>query len=167
MKWHVIHTKPQQEFRAEENLKSQGYEVYLPTCQVQKLSRGKLGEREEALFARYLFIQLDDVNSNWFPIRSTRGVSQLLRFSVNTDPVVVADELIDALKKRAQGEEPMHELFQKGESVEIKEGPFKGLGGFYEEITNLANGEARAMLLVDFLGKSQRLSVSLNQIQKT
>jgi hypothetical protein len=41
MKWHVIHTKVREEFRALENLQAQGFEVFLPTCQVQKNSREK------------------------------------------------------------------------------------------------------------------------------
>jgi hypothetical protein len=36
MKWHVIHTKVREGFRALENLQSQGFEVFLPTCRVQK-----------------------------------------------------------------------------------------------------------------------------------
>jgi hypothetical protein len=39
MKWHVIHTKVREEFRALENLQAQGFEVFLPTCQVQKNNR--------------------------------------------------------------------------------------------------------------------------------
>jgi transcriptional antiterminator RfaH len=31
MKWHVIHTKVREEFRALENLQAQGFEVFLPT----------------------------------------------------------------------------------------------------------------------------------------
>jgi transcriptional antiterminator RfaH len=36
MKWHVIHTKGGEEFRALENLQNQGFEVFLPTFQVKK-----------------------------------------------------------------------------------------------------------------------------------
>jgi transcriptional antiterminator RfaH len=41
MKWNVIHTKVREEFRALENLQAQGFEVFLPTCQVQKNNRVK------------------------------------------------------------------------------------------------------------------------------
>lgn len=36
MKWHVIHAKVREEFRAFENLQNQGLEIFLPTCRVQK-----------------------------------------------------------------------------------------------------------------------------------
>ncbi len=41
MKWHVINTKVREEFRALENLQAQGFDVFLPTCQVQKNNREK------------------------------------------------------------------------------------------------------------------------------
>lgn len=166
MKWHVIHTKVREEFRALENLKAQGFEVFLPTCQVQKKSQGKIKLTIEPLFNRYLFIRLSDVTSNWFPIRSTKGVSQLLRFSTSSDPIVLPDPIIDYLKQRCISEEPLHELFKKGELLEITQGPFKGLTGFFEKLQTLPDGLSRAMLLVEVLGSVQRLQIQLPQLKK-
>ncbi len=98
MKWHVIHTKVREEFRALENLQAQGFEVFLPICQVQKKQQGKIHLATEPLFPRYLFILLFDVTSNWFPIRLTRGVSQLLRFDTSTDPIVIPETIVACLK---------------------------------------------------------------------
>ncbi len=105
----------------------------------------------EPLFSRYLFIRLSDVTSNWFPIRSTRGVSQLLRFGTSTDPVVLPDSIIDCLKVRCRTDEPLHELFKKGELLEITQGPFKGLTGFFEKLQTFADSLSRATLLVEVL----------------
>ncbi len=166
MKWHVIHTKVRQEFRALENLKAQGFEVFLPTCQVQKKSQGKIKLAIEPLFNRYLFIRLSDVTSNWFPIRSTKGVSQLLRFGTSSEPIVLPDPIIDCLKQRCTSEEPLHELFKKGELLEITQGPFKGLTGFFVKLQILPDGLSRAMLLVEVLGSVQRLQIQLPQLKK-
>ncbi len=166
MKWYVIHTKVREEFRALENLEAQSFEVFLPTCQVQKISQGKIMLSTEPLFSRYLFIRLSDVTSNWFPIRSTRGVSQLLRFGTSTDPVVLPDSIIDCLKVRCRTDEPLHELFKKGELLEITQGPFKGLTGFFEKLQTLPDGLSRAMLLVEVLGSVQRLRIQLPQLKK-
>jgi transcriptional antiterminator RfaH len=166
MKWHVIHTKPRQEFRAEENLKNQGFEVFLPTYRIEKLRNGKLSIQIEALFSRYLFIRLDKTTSNWPPIRSTKGVSELLRFGKVEDPVVVPDDLISTLQHRTSHEEPIHTLFESGDAIEIKSGAFIGMNGFYENMIQVPSGEVRAMLLVEFLGRKQRLSVGLNEIKR-
>ena len=166
MKWHVIHTKVKQEFRALENLQNQGFEVFLPTCQVQKKRNNQIKIATEPLFSRYLFIQLSDVSSNWFPIRSTRGVSQLLRFGKATEPIVIPDSIIESLKKRCSQEEPLHELFQSGEMLEITSGPFKGFFGFFDKLQILPDGLSRAMLLVEILGSVQKLQIQLPHLKK-
>lgn len=166
MKWHVIHTKVKEEFRALENLQAQGFEVFLPTCQVQRKLQGKIKLATEPLFSRYLFIRLSDVSSNWFPIRSTRGVSQLLRFGALSEPVVLPDLIIDCLKERCTKEEPLHKLFNSGEMLEITQGPFKGFIGFFEKLKTLPDGISRALLLVEVLGSTQRLHVELAQLRK-
>lgn len=166
MKWHVIHTKVREEFRALENLQNQGFEVFLPTCQVQKKSQGKIKLATEPLFSRYLFIRLSDVSSNWFPIRSTRGVSQMLRFGLSTEPVVIPDPIVDCLKQRCSEEEPLHELFEAGEMLEITNGPFKGFFGFFKKLQTLPDGLSRAMLLVEILGSVQKLQIQLPQLKK-
>ncbi len=167
MKWHVIHTKVKEEFRALENLQAQGFEVFLPTCQVQKKQQGKIKLSTEPLFSRYLFIRLSDVSSNWLPIRSTRGVSQLLRFGVLSEPVVLPDRIIACLKQRCAKEERLHELFNSGEMLEITEGPFKGFVGFFEKLKTLPDGISRALLLVEVLGSTQRLHLELSQLRKS
>ena len=166
MKWYVIHTKIKEEFRSLENLQAQGFEAFLPTCQVQKKSQGKIMIAIEPLFNRYLFIRLSDVTSNWFPIRSTKGVSQLLRFGASSDPIVIPNPIIDCLKQRCTSEEPLYELFKKGELLEITQGPFKSLMGFFEKLQTLPNGLSKATLLVEVLGSVQKLEIQLPQLKK-
>lgn len=166
MNWHIIHTKVREEFRALENLHAQGFEVFLPTCQVQKKLQGKIKLVTEPLFSRYLFIRLSDVNGNWFPIRSTRGVASLLRFGISTNPVIVPDLIIECLRQRCALEEPLHELFKHGEILEITNGPFKGLFGFFEKLQTLPDGLSRALLLVEVLGSVQKLKIQLPQLKK-
>ncbi len=164
MPWYVIHTKPSQEFRAEENLSNQGYQTYLPVCQVEKVKQGKLILEKQALFKRYLFIDLDEVETNWMPIRSTRGVHQLLVWPISKKPILVKDELIEALKNQDM-QRRHQELFKPGQSLHIVEGAFKGIQGLFNELQTLADGELRAHLLIDFLGKQQELSVPVSQVK--
>jgi len=129
MKWHLIQTKVREEFRALENLQNQGFEVFYLLVRLKKRQHAiKLAT--EPLFSRYLFIRLSDVTSNWFPIRSTRGVAQLLKFGRSADPVVIPDVIVDCLRQRCAKEEPLHQLFHPGDLLEITQGPFKGLTGF-------------------------------------
>lgn len=167
MNWYVIHTKPRQEFRAQENLQNQGFEVYLPTISKEVIRSKSLEAKPEPLFARYLFIQLDQLHSNWFPIRSTRGVHQMLRFGMNTDPVKVPNELLELIKEQAKSfGQTTQKIFESNEQVMIQEGPMKGLSGSFQEIQQQASGEMRAMVLIDLLGKLQKIQVPVATLSK-
>jgi transcriptional antiterminator RfaH len=162
MHWHLIHTKARLEKRALENLERQGYECYLPLFPMEKLCRGKLTVVHVPLFPRYLFIRLgvEDSDKSWGPIRSTRGVSALVRFG--GQPARADDALIAFLKSRelTLAGAPAR-LFAPGDSVCLTEGPFAGMEGVYQ----MTDGEQRAMVLIELLGKSASLRVEVGKLR--
>lgn len=157
-KWYVIQTKPRQEFRAFEQLENQAYTCFLPTLSVQKIRRDKLEVTVEPLFSRYLFIRLNTVDSNWSALRSTRGVSRLIAFGGELP--TVPDECIDALRQAPT--EQQVPLFQPGERVRIATGALAGLEGIYQ----MADGEARAMVLIELLCQPQKIKLGLELLRK-
>lgn len=163
LNWYVVHTKPRQEQRALENLEAQGYCCYLPVIQAEKIRRQKLILEQEPLFARYLFIELDASagGKSWAPIRSTLGVSKLVAFG--DEPIKVDTQLIEFLRENHL---PLAEqriaLHIHGDKVQIKDGPFAGIEAIYE----MADGEARAMVLIELLSKATRLSLPITSIAK-
>ncbi|MDR9467622.1 transcription/translation regulatory transformer protein RfaH [Marinospirillum sp.] len=155
--WYVIQCKAKESFRAAENLENQGFEVFHPFIQVEKVRQGKLKLIDEPLFPYYLFIHLSEVADNWRPIRSTRGVLKLVSFG--HQPVRVADELVEMLRERVA---PQPEDYLKaGDRVLIEEGPFKGLNAIFQT----KKGEERVILLLDLLQKQQRLEVPVKAIR--
>ena len=166
MDWYVIHTKPKQEFRAEQNLNMQGYTTLLLTVDAQKLQKCRIKIQKEPLFPRYLFIQLDQTSSNWFPIKSTRGVHKIVRFGLNTEPVKVHPQLIEALQNMQKGNNDFWNLFNPGDSVMIQEGPFQRIQATFKNLLHETSGGSRAMILLDILGKTQELNIPIHQIRK-
>jgi transcriptional antiterminator RfaH len=159
-KWFLIYTKPRQEQCAKDNLERQSYECFLPLISVQKIKLGKCVEAEECLFPRYLFIHLIVGVSNFSPIRSTKGVSHLVRFA--GIPTQVPDYLIEALRSRPVQQET---LFSPGDQLKAIAGPFAGLDAEFVKLHQNKNGEVRAMVLLDFLAKQQRVSLPLSDLQ--
>ena len=157
MHWYAIHSKPRQEERALDNLQRQGFEAWLPMLTVEKVLRGKLANVTEPMFSRYLFIQLDTEQTNWSPIRSTLGVSRLVSFG--NRPAVVADELIQALQTVPQ--RAPERLFQPGQTIKIVSGPLKGIEGIFQQ----ADGEHRAMVLIDLLNKQHRVTTQMQDLR--
>ena len=157
MHWYAIHSKPRQEERALDNLQRQGFEAWLPMLTVEKVLRGKLANVTEPMFCRYLFIRLDTEQTNWSPIRSTLGVSRLVSFG--NRPAVVADELIQALQTVPQ--RAPERLFQPGQTIKIVSGPLKGIEGIFQQ----ADGEHRAMVLIDLLNKQHRVTTQMQDLR--
>ena len=80
------------------------------------------------------------------------------------EPIVVHDALIQTLRN-CQTQLQDLSLYQVGQALEVVDGALKGLQGFFQDLSTLANGELRAHLLVDFLGKQQTLALPVTQVK--
>ena len=163
-RWYLIQCKGGESFRAAEHLDNQGYQVFHPVLQVQKKRRGKLCWLDEPLFPYYLFIRLDRLDSNWRPIRSTRGVLRLVGFG--DEPLAVDDALVETLRDSAVGEtsaQRANVYFRAGEIVEITEGPFRALQAVFDS----QKGEERAIVLLNMLQGQQRLEMPIGHLRRS
>jgi transcriptional antiterminator RfaH len=160
--WYLIYAKPHKELVAKENLERQGYEVYLPMARVRRRRLGKGATRIEPLFPRYLFIRLDTQTDNWSPIRSTMGVSNLVKFGMY--PSIVPKSLIEVLCERCD-EEGIQDIipgeFKSGESVRVMEGPMMGFEGVFLAKTS----NDRVFVLLDIVGKHTRVSLTTEKLE--
>ena len=159
--WYLVYSKPHKELLARDNLLQQGYEVYLPMARIRRRRMGKGETRIEPLFPRYLFIRLNTHTDNWSPIRSTPGVSNLVKFGMY--PSTVPDALIELLYDRCD-EEGVEDIsvreFKSGESVRVMEGPMMGLEGVFMAKT----GSDRVMVLLDIVGKHTRVNMETEKL---
>jgi transcriptional antiterminator RfaH len=155
MNWYLIHSKPRQEHIALENLERQLYPCYLPFFRVEKIRRGEVSVSQEPLFPRYLFVQLDtdSQSRSWAPIHSTRGVARLVRFG--SEPARVSEELVAQLREGEARSASVQRLFEPGQAVRIACGPFAGVEGIFQ----LADGQRRAMVLIEMLSRPVSMSV--------
>lgn len=156
--WYVVYSKPKQEFRALEQLENQGFVCFLPTLHVEKVTGARGSACVQPLFSRYLFIRLDTMAGNWSSIRNTRGVTGLVKFGDRF--ASLPDEFVDTLKNGPRI--LLSKGFEVGERVAITEGPFGGLEGVYQA----ADGEARALILIEMLSQPQRLSFAKDVLRK-
>lgn len=160
--WYLVVTKPQSEFKAQENLLRQGYEIYLPLVQTSRRRNDKNIIRTEVFFPRYLFISLDKETDNWSPIRSTFGVAGMVRFGGM--PAAVPESLIDNLKKN-ENEFGLQSLENKalkqGDKVEIIDGPFEGYKAIYQKMKSTE----RVSVLLDIVGKNTQVTLSVHELE--
>lgn len=157
--WYVVFTKPRQEAKAEVQLRRQGFEIYCPAY--PRIKPGASEVSTEPMFPRYLFLRPGRPDQSLAAVRSTLGVSNLVRFGL--EPArVKADvvERIHALETR-QLAEPMSALYphQPGDQVRIETGPLAGLEGVVESVA-----EKRVMVLMRFLGRESAVGVAPEQL---
>lgn len=158
--WYAVQTKSRGERIAVENLNRQGFTTHLPLIKAARHRRGRWQGTIEPLFPGYLFVKLD-VEQNAAPIRSTRGVVGMVRFGKEPQPVphTIMRALLEAQSGEGSAIDP-DSLFKAGDRVTLVEGPMKGLTAIVQAKT----GQDRVLLLLDLLGRENRVTVSRHEI---
>ena len=160
--WYLIYTKPTQEDVAQANLERQGYEVYLPRVMGLRKKQGRSTKTVLPMFPRYLFIHLDNETDNWGPIRSTIGVSNMVRFGM--DAARVPKQLIEEIRAR-ENESGVIELpdkdFAQGDKVRITTGPFEG----YEAVFSDKQAKNRVLVLLKIAENYVTMKLDQHEIE--
>ena len=161
--WCVVQSKPHQERKALEHLQNQGFEAWLPTIQIEKIKAGRIVSASQPFFSRYLFVRMNIEKHDWSPIRSTQGVSQLLRQGHQLS--VVPDDYMDDLQQRMANSIQKAAL-EAGDALEITSGPFKSWVATFQKIVQMKTGQERAMVFLSILGKEQSMCFELKDLKK-
>lgn len=149
--WFVAHCRSSREVAARDHLGQQGFGVYLPLTAT------------EPLFPCYLFVHFDPAKKSAATIRSTRGVVGLVQFGGRN--AIVPDTLVAALRR---GEDAnglhasMENGYEVGELVRMRGGPLEGL------LARIAERDSggRVVLLMEVLGRINRLTVARNAVER-
>lgn len=160
--WYLVHCKPKQESRAQENLTNQSINSFLPVVSVEKIVRGKRQKVEEVMFPGYLFVELLVTGEYWAKIRSTRGIRDFVRFGGT--PAKISKKLLEQLRVVDNNfvTNVAPETPKTGDRVRIMSGPFKDLEGVFQ----MPDGEQRSIVLLNMLGKLTKLEVMNKDIEK-
>ncbi|HEY4438240.1 MULTISPECIES: transcription/translation regulatory transformer protein RfaH [Lelliottia] len=159
--WYLLYCKRGQIQRAQEHLERQAVNCLMPVITLEKMLRGKRTMVSEPLFPNYLFVEFDPEVIHTTTINATRGVSHFVRFGSN--PATVPSKVIHQLSVYQQPEDITDpETPYPGDNVVITEGAFEGFQAIFAE----PDGEARSMLLLNFLNKQVRQSVKNTEFRK-
>jgi transcriptional antiterminator RfaH len=147
--WFTVYTKPRQE---------------LPLAVNPYQRRSERNLRIEPLFPRYLFLNAVAGQQSLGPVRSTRGVCNLIRFGKRI--ATVPPRMMDAIKNRLDPATGLVQLdpvpVDVGDRVKVFDGPFAGIEGIFRE----RKGVARALLLVEMLGTRSTVEVDALLLKK-
>jgi len=158
--WYAVATKARDEAIAKANLERQDYQVFLPVISLKKRRRGRWMPVTEPLFPGYLFVSLVLGADDPAPIRSTVGCIGLVRFGQTHTPV--PSSFIAALQGASEDVLDTPLPFNQGDKVRLIAGPFARI----EAVFDMPQGEDRAQVLLELLGKAQRLTVGLDDLSQ-
>jgi len=162
MDWYLVRSKPRQECIAETNLQRWDVETFYPQLKQTKLIRGKNRTVFSPLFPGYLFSRFD-LHTEYRKVAYAHGVAGVVMFG--TIPAKVDEEIIETIRARMQEGFVLLSppSFISGQTVQIQEGPFKGvLAVFERELT----GTQRVALLLKSVSYHARLIIERDSISQ-
>tara|TARA_B100002003_G_scaffold223508_1_gene228085 strand:- start:32111 stop:32590 length:480 start_codon:yes stop_codon:yes gene_type:complete len=159
MTWYALQHKPAQGDRALQHLQNQDIACFYPKISVEKIKGGKRSKKLEPLFPGYLFVNLEQTDSRWSKLRSTRGVLRIVGFA--NKPAPISDAVIQHVKESLDSVAEQGGI-KAGQAVQLNEGPFEGINAIFQSY----DGEARAIVLINFMQKQQVVSVPVSALKR-
>ena len=161
-KWLVAYTKPRLEQVALENLERQSFEAYLP--RYKKFKRTQAGPVPifEPMFPRYLFFRPSHAAQGIDPVRSTKGVSHVVRFGF--DPATVSAAMVATIQafEASQNQATLAEMsnFKAGQKVKLKHVALGNMEGLVQSVSS-----KRVAVLLEILGRPTVVQVDHHQLE--
>ena len=160
--WYVAYTQPKSEALAAENLKRQGFDVYLPLYKTYNKSLVDVVSQSVPMFGRYMFFRPSHVTQSIATARSTRGVSFVLSFGFQM--AILKNVQLEAIKVLELARNCLDagqiSPFQPGVKVRFSDNNMRGLDG----IVTAVSGQ-RVKVLLELLGKQHTVSVEHQMIE--
>jgi transcriptional antiterminator RfaH len=164
-RWYAIHTHPQQEERADANIRTLQIDTFAPRLKERHFQRytGKPFYKTQPLFPRYIFARFACATM-LSKVSFTRGVKVVVNFG--SGPVAVEDEIIQLIRSRVSEDGCFvrpQENFEPGDKVTFSNGIFRKLTGVFEREVKPKN---RVILLLATLSYQGRIEIDSELVQK-
>jgi len=160
--WFLAQFKPNCHKIAERNLRRQDFQTFLPLHEETKRKSGQFTTTVRPLFMGYLFVAIDASKGGWRAINSTYGITRLVSFGEDPQPVPL--DLISRLMLRCDegGKLLPPRILKPGDAVESSGGPFAELVATIEKV----DPDQRVWVLLDLMGRTTRMAVHPDALRK-
>jgi len=159
--WFLAQVRPNCYKMAERNLRQQHFQTFLPMHEETKRRTGRFISTLCPLFTGYMFVAFNTANGGWRKINSTYGVTRLVSFGEEPQPVPL--DLISRLMLRCDGGGKLlpPRILNPGDAVRISGGPF---ADFVATVENISPDQ-RVWVLLDLMGWQARVAVQAEALQ--
>lgn len=174
-KWYVVHVYSGMEKSVHkallERIERAGLQtsfgkILVPSEEVIEMKGGQRSISERRIFPGYVLVEMDLSDETWHLVKSTPRVTGFLGSSANRPTPISEKEVEKILSQIEEGvEKPRPKiLFEVGEMVRVKEGPFADFNGNVEEV-NYEKSKVRVSVAI--FGRSTPVELDFNQVEKT
>ena len=171
-KWYVVHTYSGQESRVKSHLemaveKSELVkyfgEILMPTREVVTVTKGKKVSRDRKNFPSYIIVEMEMNKETMHFVTDVPGVTHFVGVG-KPQPLRPAEveRILGSTSTEVQETGETEIPYMSGDSVRIKDGPFKDFDGIVEEV-NPEKGKIK--VLVSVFGRSTPVELDFIQVE--
>jgi transcriptional antiterminator NusG len=140
-------------------------QVLVPVEEVVEMRGGQKAISERKFFPGYVLVEMEMTDDTWHLIKSTPKVTGFIGGTPTKPAPISAKEVEGILAQIQEGvEKPKPKvLFEVGEMVRVKEGPFTDFNGTVEAV-NYEKSKLR--VAVSIFGRSTPVELEFSQVEK-
>ena len=140
--------------------------ILVPSEEVVEVKGGQKSITERRIFPGYVLVEMDLTDETWHLVKNTNRVTGFLGGSGNRPTPISEKEVEKILSQMEEGvENPRPKiLFEVGEMVRVKEGPFADFNGNVEEV-NYEKSKVRVSVTI--FGRATPVELDFSQVEKT
>ena len=140
--------------------------ILVPSEEVVEVKGGQKSITERRIFPGYVLVEMDLTGETWHLVKNTNRVTGFLGGSGNRPTPISEKEVEKILSQMEEGvEKPRPKiLFEVGEMVRVKEGPFADFNGNVEEV-NYEKSKVRVSVTI--FGRATPVELDFSQVEKT
>ena len=172
--WYVVHTYTQFEKSVQraltERIQRDGMQesfgqILVPVEEVVELKLGQKSITERKFFPGYVLVEMEMTDETWHLVKNTPKVTGFLGGSAMKPTPISAKEVQNIMRQMQAGvEKPRPKvLFEVGELVRVKEGPFTDFNGSVEDVNYDKN---KIRVAVTIFGRSTPVELDFGQVEK-
>lgn len=173
-RWYVVHAysgfeksvqRALTERIARSGMQDKFGQILVPVEEVVEMKSGQKSISERKFFPGYVLVEMEMNDDTWHLVKSTPKVTGFVGGTA-TKPTPISEKEVEKILQQIQEgvEKPRPKvLFEVGEMVRIKEGPFTDFNGTVEEVNYEKN---RLRVSVSIFGRATPVELEFSQVEK-
>lgn len=141
-------------------------QILVPVEEVMEIKGGQKNISERKFFPGYILLEMEMTDETWHLVKHTEKVSGFIGGTL-TKPTPISQKemqnILDQIKAGVEKPKPKI-LFEIGEAVRVKEGPFSDFHGTVEDV-NYDKNKLRVSVLI--FGRPTPIELDFDQVEKS